>query len=258
MASRRPSPWSRATRAAAPRAIASTAAPRSPASASRATSAPPAAATSERETSGSTPTGSLIPASISSVSTPCSRTRSRRNAYSCPLVSNVPSSATIGIVTPVLAELDRRLEAVVHRPGAAVRARSSRCSSTGAPRRRAARRWRGRPVRTHLALAGPSTAAVKVVWLKQVSSTLRGRGARSRRRDAASSPRGGSWRSVLPRTRPGRHAPTTASRAVPKRLSWLAPPRAAASSRRDKSGMRQRTAPTVAMEAVRTRPHSGR
>src|SRR5438128_5079040 len=94
-ASRRPSPYSCFTTSAAPAPIAVTAPPRSPAAASCATAAPPARATSSRETSGST-CGSLTPASTSTTSTPCSRTRSRRNAYSLPFVSSVPTRTTVG------------------------------------------------------------------------------------------------------------------------------------------------------------------
>ena len=53
-----------------------------------------ARATSSRAMSGSMPTGSWMPASTSSTSTPCSRSRSRRNAYSTPFVSSVPSRTT--------------------------------------------------------------------------------------------------------------------------------------------------------------------
>ena len=53
-----------------------------------------ARATSSRAMSGSSPTGSWMPASTTSTSTPCSSSRSRRNAYSTPFVSSVPSRTT--------------------------------------------------------------------------------------------------------------------------------------------------------------------
>ena len=50
--------------------------------------------------SGATPTGSLTPASARIVSTPCSRSRSRRYAYSAPFVSSVPTSRTVSDTVP--------------------------------------------------------------------------------------------------------------------------------------------------------------
>ena len=89
--SSRPSRCSCDTTRSAPSAIAVTAAPRSPAAASSATFD----ANSSRPMSGMTE-GSFTPASTSSTSTPCSSSRSRRNAYSVPLVSSVPSKTTVG------------------------------------------------------------------------------------------------------------------------------------------------------------------
>ncbi len=100
IASRRPSAWSRFTISAAPRAIVSTAAPRSPARASSPTSAPAAAATSSRGTSGEASGSPTIPASTRTTSTPCSRIRSARYAYSRPFVSSVPTRTTVGISSP--------------------------------------------------------------------------------------------------------------------------------------------------------------
>ena len=93
--SQRPSAYSRSTTAVAPRAMASTAWPRSPAARSASTSAPAAAPTSSRVTSGSTSGGPMIPASTRIVRTPSACRRSRRNAYSRPFVSSVPTSTTV-------------------------------------------------------------------------------------------------------------------------------------------------------------------
>ncbi len=92
----RPSSYSRRTTASAPRAIVSTASPRS---VSAARSAPAAAATSAAGTSGSASGGPPLPASTSSTSAPSSRRRPRRNSYSSPFVSSVPSRTTVGMRT---------------------------------------------------------------------------------------------------------------------------------------------------------------
>src|SRR4051812_10620328 len=97
-ASSRPSAYRRFTISAAPRAIVSTAAPRSPAAASTAGSAPTAAPTSARAISGATSGSPTIPASTSRTSTPRSRMRSARYAYSTLFVSNVPTSTTVATV----------------------------------------------------------------------------------------------------------------------------------------------------------------
>ena len=93
--SQRPSAYRRSTTAVAPRAIVSTACPRSPAARRASTSAPAAAATSSRLTSGATSGGPMIPASTRIVPTPAACRRSRRNAYSRPFVSSVPTSTTV-------------------------------------------------------------------------------------------------------------------------------------------------------------------
>ncbi len=95
-----PASHSRASVLAAPAAIVVTAAPRSPAAHSSGSDTPAAAATASA--SMSTPATSVpwTPQSTSNVPTPVSLTRSRRNRYSAPLVSNVPSSTTVGIDTP--------------------------------------------------------------------------------------------------------------------------------------------------------------
>src|SRR5262249_17461867 len=87
------------TACAAPGAIASTAAP-SPAAMSSARVEPAASATRSFVTSGVTATGSLTPASTRTDSTPRPVSRSRRNAYSRPFVSNVPSRTTVAIAQP--------------------------------------------------------------------------------------------------------------------------------------------------------------
>src|SRR5262249_23087860 len=84
---------------AAPRAIASTAAPR-PAAISSTRVAPAASATWSFVTSGVTPTGSWTPASTRTGSTPREASRSRRNAYSRPFVSNVPRRTTAATPQP--------------------------------------------------------------------------------------------------------------------------------------------------------------
>ena len=96
IASSLPSTWRRSTISAAPRAIVSTAAPRSPAAARDATSAPAAAATSSRVTSGAASGSPTMPASTRITSTPCSRILSARKAYSRPFVSSVPTRTTVG------------------------------------------------------------------------------------------------------------------------------------------------------------------
>ena len=98
IASSRPSACRRGTTSAAPRAIAATAAPRSPAAASAATSAPPGGCDLLARRRRARASGSPItPASTRITSTPCSRTRSRRYAYSTPFVSSVPTRTTVAI-----------------------------------------------------------------------------------------------------------------------------------------------------------------
>src|SRR4051794_7805864 len=117
MPSRRPSACSCSTTASAPAAIAVTAAPRSPAAASRAASAPAASATSSREMSGSM-RGSFTPASTRTTSTPCSRRRPRRKAYSSPFVSRVPRRTTVATASGVSGEgLDPEVAALELRVG---------------------------------------------------------------------------------------------------------------------------------------------
>src|SRR4051812_29365775 len=94
--SRRPSSSSPASTAAAPRPMTSIAWPRSPAATRSAWSAPAARATSSRATSGAIRGAPSTPTSISTVAAPVSAIRSRRNAYSSPLVSSVPTSAIAG------------------------------------------------------------------------------------------------------------------------------------------------------------------
>src|SRR4051794_5911261 len=97
--SSRPSACSRASTEAAPLPMAATAAPRSPARASSEWSAPPARATSSRDTSASTCGSPSTPQSTSSTSAPASRTRPRRKPYSIPLVSSVPTRPTVGAIS---------------------------------------------------------------------------------------------------------------------------------------------------------------
>src|SRR4051812_47338531 len=95
--SSRPSACSRASTEAAPLPMAATAPPGPPARASSEWSAPPARATSSRDTSASTCGSPSTPQSTSSTSAPASRTRPRRKPYSIPLVSSVPTRTTVAI-----------------------------------------------------------------------------------------------------------------------------------------------------------------
>src|SRR5262245_31714102 len=99
-ASSRPSSSRRITTAAAPRLMASIAAPRSPAVANAATSASAASATSSRVTSGGTVGSPTMPPSTRTTSAPWARIRSHRKAYSTPFVSSVPITTTFGIRPP--------------------------------------------------------------------------------------------------------------------------------------------------------------
>src|SRR5690606_21845956 len=92
-ASTRSSP---AMTAAAPSPMAVTAAPRSPASRSASIEAPPASATRSAGPPAAPPRG-RAPASTSPASHPSSRTRSRSQTYSAPLVSSVPTSTAVAM-----------------------------------------------------------------------------------------------------------------------------------------------------------------
>src|SRR5690349_14797489 len=96
MPCRRPSRCRRSATMPAPRPLTSMAWPRSPARTRSACSAPAALATSSRATSAETCGSPITPASISTTRAPSSAMRSRRNAYSWPLVSSVPTSAMVG------------------------------------------------------------------------------------------------------------------------------------------------------------------
>ena len=89
----------RVTTAVAPRAIASTAWPRSPAARSAPTS--PLAARGDLLAAhvGLDQGWPMMPASTRIVPTPAARSRSRRNAYSRPFVSSVPTSTTVFAAT---------------------------------------------------------------------------------------------------------------------------------------------------------------
>src|SRR3954447_20719589 len=94
---RRPSACRRPAITPAPRPITSIACPRSAARTSWACSAPPARATSSRDTSAATCGEPITPASTRTTPAPASPMRSRRNAYSWPLVSSVPTRTIVGL-----------------------------------------------------------------------------------------------------------------------------------------------------------------
>ena len=129
---------------------------------------PPRARPRRASTSGSSPTGSRDAGIDDGTSTPCSSSRSRRNAYSRPFVSSVPSRTTGAQLTRAPRAARRRGSGAAAPMSVESSARSSRRRSSPRPSRAGARRSRS-PCRGSARSAGsrgPPRSSVRNVSIR--------------------------------------------------------------------------------------------